>query len=303
MQLFPATNLKNVYSPFHEAHGRVASGETFKIETADCFDGRLRDPAGFTPETLAWVEANLDLVTGPIHVEGVRAGDVVAVRIDAMAITTPGTLVLGPYTDPSPDDWWLDEDSSAAVPVTDGHVVLSDRLRVPVEPLVGCLATAPEDEVIRSRHGGDFGGNQDCRLMSTGATVILPARVDWCPGLLRRLQGADGVGRNRGGARGRDPAHGDRDTPAATGVDALASYRNGFPLGHRRVGHLAGRRVPAGLPRADAVDRRGHGRVAASDRVIAGDGRGHGGLPGEQPAAHGLLQRREAFVEQLEGPA
>ncbi len=107
-----------------------------------------------------------------------RAGDVVAVHIDAMEITTPGTLVLGPYTDPSPDDWWLDEDSSAALPITDGHVVLSDRLRVPIEPLVGCLATAPVDEVIRSRHEGDFGGNQDCRLMSTGATVILPARVD-----------------------------------------------------------------------------------------------------------------------------
>jgi amidase len=178
MRQFPATELKNVYSPYHEPHGRVASGETFQIETADCFDGRLRDPANFTPETLSWVEKNLDVVTGPIHVDGVRAGDVVAVRIDAIEITTPGTLVLGPYTDPSPDDWWLQEDSSAAVPIEDGHVILGDGFRVPVEPLIGCLATAPEDEVVRSRHEGDYGGNQDCNLMTTGATVILPAHVD-----------------------------------------------------------------------------------------------------------------------------
>ena len=178
MQCFPATDLKNVYSPFHEPHGRVADGETFQVETEDGFGGRFRDPSAYTPENIEWVEENLDVVTGPISVEGAKSGDVVAVRIDAIEVTTPGTVVIGPFTDPSPDDWWLDEEYAMSLPVQDGYVRLGDRLRIPVRPIIGCLATAPKQEVVLSRHEDKFGGNQDCNPMTAGSTVLLPVNVD-----------------------------------------------------------------------------------------------------------------------------
>jgi len=178
MQRFPAIDLKNVYSPYHEPHGRVADGETFIVETEDCFDGRFRDPSGYTPENIEWVEENLDVVTGPIFVEGAKSGDVVAVRIDAIEVTTPGTVVIGPFEDPSPDDWWLDEEYAMSLPVQDGYVRLGDQLRVPVRPVIGCLATAPKQEVVLSRHEDKFGGNQDCNPMTAGSTVVLPVNVD-----------------------------------------------------------------------------------------------------------------------------
>lgn len=117
-------------------------------------------------------------MTGPILVEGATTNDVVAVRIDAIEVTTPGSVVVGPYTDPSPDDWWLDEDRSMALPVRDGHVELGERLRIPIRPVIGCLATAPRQEVVLSRHGDRFGGNQDCNPMTTGSTVVLPVNVE-----------------------------------------------------------------------------------------------------------------------------
>jgi amidase len=178
VQRFPATDLKNVYSPFHEPHGRVADGETFQIETEDGFGGRFRDPSAYTPENIEWVEENLDVVTGPIFVEGAKSGDVVALRIEAIEVTTPGTVVIGPFTDPSPDDWWLDEDYAMSLPVQDGYVRLGDRLRIPVRPVIGCLATAPKQEVVLSRHEDKFGGNQDCNPMTAGSTVVLPVNVD-----------------------------------------------------------------------------------------------------------------------------
>jgi amidase len=178
MQRFPATDVKNVYSPFHEPHGRVADGETFQVETEDGFGGRFRDPGDYTPENIEWVEENLDVVTGPIFVEGAKSGDVVALRIDAIEVTTPGTVVIGPFSDPSPDDWWLDEEYAMSLPVRDGYVELGDRLRIPVRPVIGCLATAPKQEVVLSRHEDKFGGNQDCNPMTAGSTVILPANVD-----------------------------------------------------------------------------------------------------------------------------
>jgi amidase len=175
---FPASDLKNVYSPFHTPHGRVADGETFQVETEDGFGGRFRDPDGYTADNIEWVEENLDVVTGPIYVEGAGAGDVVAVRIDGIEVTTPGTVVVGPYTDPSPDDWWLDEDRAMMLPIEDGHVRLGERIRVPVRPLIGCLATAPKQEVVLSRYEAEFGGNQDCNPMTSGSTVVLPVNVD-----------------------------------------------------------------------------------------------------------------------------
>jgi acetamidase/formamidase len=178
MQRFPATDLKSVYSPFHEPHGRVADGETFQVETEDCFGGRFRDPSAYTSENIEWVEENLDVVTGPICVEGAKSGDVVALRIDAIEVTTPGTVVIGPFTDPSPDDWWLDEEHAMALAVQDGFVCLGDRLRIPVRPVIGCLATAPKQEVVLSRHEDRFGGNQDCNPMTAGSTVVLPVNVD-----------------------------------------------------------------------------------------------------------------------------
>ena len=129
MQRFPATDLKNVYSSFHQAHGTVSHGETFQVETEDGFGGRFRQPDGYTPENIEWVEENLDVVTGPILVEGATPDHVVAVKIEAIEVTTPGSVVVGPYTDPSPDDWWLDEEHAMTLPVEDGEILLGERLR------------------------------------------------------------------------------------------------------------------------------------------------------------------------------
>ncbi len=178
MQRFAAVDVKNTYSPHHRPHGRVRAGETFQIETADCFGGRYRDASKVTAADHAWVEENLDVVTGPVFVEDAKPGDVLAVRIEGMEITTPGTIVVHGLTEASPDDWWNDFRTTRALEVVDGHVVVGERLRVPVRPVIGCIATAPATETVLSRYQGEWGGNQDCNEMTTGATIVLPVNVD-----------------------------------------------------------------------------------------------------------------------------
>jgi amidase len=63
------------------------------------------------------------------------------------------------------------------LPIADGFIVLRDGWRVPVRPLIGCLATAPARETVLSRHEGTYGGNLDCGEITTGSTVILPVEV------------------------------------------------------------------------------------------------------------------------------
>jgi amidase len=61
--------------------------------------------------------------------------------------------------------------------VVDGQIVLGDGWTAPVEPLIGCLATAPARETEITPKQGAYLGNTDCREIGAGATVILPVEV------------------------------------------------------------------------------------------------------------------------------
>ncbi len=179
MQTFEPAELKYTYSPEHAPIGTVAAGERFAVITRDCFTGRYSDPADFTPESAAWVEDNLDGVTGPIAVAGAQAGQAVAVTIDSVEVITPGCVVVSRCEALSPSDWWQEEDHVVNLPVQHGEIRLGDGWAVPVQPLIGCLATTPARETVLSRHeANDYLGNVDCREITSGATVIMPVAVD-----------------------------------------------------------------------------------------------------------------------------
>ena len=167
-------DLKYTYSHFHEPVLSVQPGETFIVETEDCFTSLFRTPEGWTPENVRFTEENLDGVTGPIVVEGAEPGDAVAITIEDMEIVTPGSVVMSRYSDPSPQDWWLEEYACKSYEVVDNHLVFDDERSLPVQPLIGCIATAPAREVVFSKMQGTYGGNMDCNEVTAGATVFLP---------------------------------------------------------------------------------------------------------------------------------
>ncbi len=177
MQTFRTTDIKYTYSPAHDPIGTVAADETFTVLTEDCFTGRFEDPANFTLETVAWVEENLDGVTGPISVEGAEPGQAVAVTIESIDLITPGYVVVSRCEAASPADWWHEEDHVVQLPVAADRLRLGPDWTVPVQPLIGCLATAPARETVLSRHEGGYLGNVDCREITGGATVVLPVAL------------------------------------------------------------------------------------------------------------------------------
>lgn len=179
MQAFAPEPVQYTYSPNHTPLGTVSPGERFMILTEDGFTGRYADPANFTPETAAWVEQNLDGVTGPVAVAGCEAGEAVAVTIETLEVTTPGCVVVSRCKARSPLSWWQEEDHVMNLPVADGRIALDGDWTVPASPLIGCLATAPARETVLSKYeSNDYLGNVDCREITAGATVILPVSVD-----------------------------------------------------------------------------------------------------------------------------
>jgi amidase len=178
VQTFQPDDIKYTYSATHQPIGTVAAGERFEVITEDGFTARYRDPANFTPETVAWVEQNLNGVTGPIAVAGAKAGGAIEVRIEAIEVITPGCVAVSAAKSPAPYHWWHEETHVVNLPVTDGEISLAPGWSVPARPLIGCLATAPARETVLSRHEGSYGGNLDVSEFTRGATVTLPVEVD-----------------------------------------------------------------------------------------------------------------------------
>jgi len=174
----------------HEPRMRVRQGEPFTVFTEDCFSGRLSTPDGRPREVAPYPRVNP--LTGPIHVEGVAAGDVVAIRLLALepardwgvATISPnfgllsGTRVTPNLQAPQEEHVWiwrLTGDGTALETSTAG----GRTLRVPCRPFHGTLGVAPaHGEVRLAVAPGDFGGNLDIPDLGAGATLYVRANVD-----------------------------------------------------------------------------------------------------------------------------
>jgi amidase len=135
---------------------KVALNEVVIIETSHGMPGLVTREGIFR-------EASPDSVinpqTGPVYVEGIEAGDSLA--IDIMEI--------------QPGEWAYC--SGKIFELKEGFAIFSDKLRLPLEPMLGCIGVAPAEGTVDTRAPGETGGNIDCREIRAGSTVILKARV------------------------------------------------------------------------------------------------------------------------------
>ena len=178
MQRFLATDAKYSYSPDHPSIGTVEAGELFEVESVEGWSEYFRAPSDFTPERHAEAEAHKWAVTGPIAVDGARRGGAVAVTVHTVQVVTPGVVVYGAYTATDPFEWWDDETACELFPARDDVLTFDERTTLPLRPLIGCLAVAPEDGEVHAMLQGRYGGNLDCRELRAGATIVLPVEHD-----------------------------------------------------------------------------------------------------------------------------
>ena len=178
MQRFSASDAKYAYSPDHPSIGTVEAGERFEVESVEGWSEYFRTPSDFTPERHAEAEAHKWAVVGPISVAGAKRGGAVAVTIHAVEVATPGVVVYGAYNATDPLEWWDDETACVLFPAQDGVLRFDDRTTLPTQPLIGCLAVAPEEGEVHAMLQGRYGGNLDCRELRAGATLVLPVAQD-----------------------------------------------------------------------------------------------------------------------------
>ncbi|WP_412065580.1 acetamidase/formamidase family protein [Rhizobium sp. SYY.PMSO] len=174
----------------HAARHRVKPGEVFDIFTEDCFSGKLDTTAGQPREIAPFPHVNP--LTGPIAVEGLRAGGIVAVHILALdrardwgvATISPdfgllsGTRVTPNLQLPQAERVWIwhfDATGQSLTTETFGGRPIQALYR----PFFGTIGVAPaHGEVRLSVVPGDFGGNLDMPELRVGTTLYLRANVD-----------------------------------------------------------------------------------------------------------------------------
>jgi amidase len=156
----------------HAPAARVAGGAVIRFETGDIAYERLSK--GETVEQIGLETFNR--VTGPVYVEDAAPGDALRIEIldieirRSWSVWMPGFGGLGAHTT---------EVVARQIPLEAGFARISDRIRVPVEPMIGCIGLAPAEGVgstfMPAYH---WGGNMDLREMSPGTVVDLPVEVE-----------------------------------------------------------------------------------------------------------------------------
>jgi amidase len=174
MHIVPANQTTFSFRPDAEPVLRVRPGEVVRIETSPEPVERLFT-AGAEWTELVDVRA-INAVTGPVFIDGVMPGDAVSVEVLAIQprdwgwnAAIPGFGLL---------DGLLPEPMLERLPINDGEVIVSERVRLPLRPMIGCLGLAPgEGETSTLSPAMPWAGNYDLTQIAAGATVLFPAQV------------------------------------------------------------------------------------------------------------------------------
>lgn len=181
------------YGAHLEPQLRVGLGERFVVETNDNWWNLLGEE-GATPDVTAppvgarqYVRGNP--VAGPVHVDGVDAGDTLVVGIEEIAVRDwgwTGTIAgFGPLAGLA-EYQEIDEPFSTVIrhvpgpsgTLADGEAVMNvgREVRWPLAPFIGTIVTAPERGSENTLVGqGPWGGNIDTRDIAAGHKIHLNA--------------------------------------------------------------------------------------------------------------------------------
>lgn len=148
-------------------------GDTVIFETLDCFGGQLTNEDQ-KMGGLDW--SNINPATGPLYVEGAKAGDVLKVEILTIELDDHGVMIHSEGERVTGRE--VTGEVAKILPIENGCARFNDKLSFPLQPMIGVIGTAPAGEGIPTGTPGEHGGNMDCTRIGAGTTLYLPVNVD-----------------------------------------------------------------------------------------------------------------------------
>ena len=151
---------------------KVQQGEILEFHTRDCFNNQI-DSEDYVMDVLDWDHINP--ATGPVYVEGAEKGDVLKVEILDIKLDDMGTMCCLPENGVLGAD--ITENQIKKVPVKDDKAIFN-QFELPINPMIGVIGVAPENESVPCGTPGRHGGNMDNTKIAKGATLYLPVFRD-----------------------------------------------------------------------------------------------------------------------------
>lgn len=160
-------------SPENAPAAQVESGETVCFETLDCFGEQITNES----QHLGGIDwSQINPATGPLFVKGAMPGDTLKVEILSIDLAPQAAMVEAPEEGITGLE--AKEEVTKILPIRDGKAVFSDKLSLPICPMIGVIGTAPADESILTGTPSFHGGNMDCKRIGANTTLYLPVNVE-----------------------------------------------------------------------------------------------------------------------------
>ena len=187
----PKGNYNFVFSSYPQPIARVAPGEEVTLVTTDAFMGLIQSENDSLDE-MRRKRPGPNPQTGPVYIEGARAGDTLKVHITSIE---PGrdwaaSCVHKAFGGLTPNKYtrMINVGQSEKIYIyrfekeagADGTLMLrrDDYLRFPWKPFMGTIATAPAMEAVSALTPFENGGNMDAPDVKPGNIIYLPVSVD-----------------------------------------------------------------------------------------------------------------------------
>ncbi len=166
-------NIKYALGAGYPFIAQVQPGETVKVQCAiNANDGTIRHLGQQLTEddvTIPFVNG----ATGPIEVVGAKPGDRLTIEVLDMELEGLGFTALWPGIGIFPD--WVRRREfgiqTRVVEVSDGLVHWSDRVKLPVQPMIGVAGVAPLLGAVPTVDNGAHGGNIDAQEVGPGNSI------------------------------------------------------------------------------------------------------------------------------------
>ncbi|MFF0174284.1 acetamidase/formamidase family protein [Micromonospora profundi] len=163
----------------------VDPGDTVTYRTLDCWWSAGPYPGGRNRDRPRVPQHRPDhghALIGPVAVRGARAGQTLAVRLDAIVPGAWGTTVAGGWASGFNERYGVEEEGVVHAWELDAATMTGRNQHghtVTLRPFMGVLGMPPAEP---GRHSTipprACGGNLDCKDLTVGSTLLLPISVD-----------------------------------------------------------------------------------------------------------------------------
>jgi amidase len=157
----------------------VSPGASFVVETHDTSTGRIQNADDVPDFVRVRDPRKVNPAAGPIFVEGASPGDDLVVEILDIRLADHGFVRVLAGAGVLQEG--IAPDGVLMARVDGQHMVLGERVRLPLRPMIGVIGTAPAEGVVYTAAPGPQGSNLDVNAITTGARVHLPVHA---PGAL-----------------------------------------------------------------------------------------------------------------------